>query len=91
MSDLSKEPPSAAVTITRPNLPTRDIRVGWRRFFYNVDLDVDVDAHVDDDDANVGVDVDVDVDDDVDLDVDDRVDVDDGGDVILRIAINVRH
>ena len=87
MSDLSKEPPSAAVTITRPNLPTRDIRVGWRRFCYNVDVDVDVD--VDDDDANVGVDVDVD--DDVDLDVDDRVDVDDGGDVILRIAINVRH
>ena len=88
MSDLSKEPPSAAVTITRPNLPTREIRVGWKRFCYKVDVDVDVDAHVDDDEVNVGVDVDVD--DDVDLDVDDCVDVDDGGDVTLRIAINVR-
>ena len=32
ISDLSSEPPSAAVTISRPNLPTRDIRVGWRTF-----------------------------------------------------------
>ena len=62
MSDLSKEPPSAAVTITRPNLPTREIRVGWRRFCYNVDVDVDVN-------------VDVDVDNCVDVDVDDGVDV----------------